>query len=81
MTKNVYAKLEKRVAEIEKRYQSLENFVTSTTIFPAKHRMRMEDIPSTFKEMSAVYLELEDLTLADLSDFQKLAGLIDGEHS
>lgn len=80
MTKNVYAKLEKRVAKIEKKHQSLENFVTSTTIFSAKHRMRMEDVSSTFKEMSAVYQELDDLTLADLSDFQKLAGFIDGEH-
>lgn len=82
MEQNVFHELEKRVEEIEKEYGSLENFVVNSTITDEKHRMRMEEQNlSTYKEMSLVYQSLSDLELADLFDFQKLAGSFDGEFS
>lgn len=82
MKENVFLELEKRVEKIEKEYGSLENFVVNSTITDEKHRMRMEgENPSLYKEMSLVYQDLFDLELADLFDFQKLAGSFDGEFS
>ncbi len=82
MKENVFLELEKRVEKIEKEYGSLENFVVNSTITDEKHRMRMEGVnPSLYKEMSLVYQDLFDLELADLFDFQKLAGSFDGEFS
>lgn len=82
MEENVFRQIEKRVEDIEKKYGSLERYVIETTIFGEDHTMRMEEeYYSFYKENWQVYQELADLELADLLDFQKLAGLIDGEFS
>lgn len=59
--------LEQKAKKLEKKFGSLENFVLSTTKPVLPHRMRIEvdDV------LRAVYLDLQDLEMADLSDFQK----------
>lgn len=79
MKKNVYADVEKKVNEIEKKWGSFEKFVVNSTIPTAKHRMRMEEYSSTFEEMKPVYLDLIAIEQADLLDYQNMAGSIDGE--
>ena len=59
--------LEQKTKEIEERFGSLENFVLSTTKPVLPHRMRIE-VDDT---LCAVYLDLQDLEMADLTDFQK----------
>jgi len=81
MQENVYRKLEKSVAKIEKKYQSLEEFVKATTNLDDGHKMKMrEDISLVFQELEQVYQQLSDLELADLVDFKNL-GRFDGEYS
>lgn len=82
MDKNVFRALEKRCAEIEKDYGSLENFVINSTFAGEKHRMRMEEsFFSANQTLLQVYQELSALEFADLVDYKNLAGLFDGEYS
>lgn len=80
MQEKTYKQLKKRVEDIEKKYQSLENFVLNSTKLTDEHKMRMEeDYSLIFKEIEQVYQELSDLELADLLDFENLIGRSDGK--
>ena len=59
--------LEQKTKKLEKKFGSLENFVLSTTKPVLPHRMRIE----VDDALRAVYLDLQDLEMADLTDFQK----------
>lgn len=80
MQEKTYKQLKKRVEDIEKKYQSLENFVLNSTKLTDEHKIRMEeDYSFIFKEIEQVYQELSDLELADLLDFENLIGRSDGK--
>lgn len=80
MQEKTYKQLKKRVEDIEKKYQSLENFVLNSTKLTDEHKMRMEeDYSFILKEIEQVYQELSDLELADLLDFENLIGRSDGK--
>ena len=66
-----YQKLVEKVEKIERDFSSLQDFVISTN-FQDGHMMRMGEISSSFLHMNEVYQELDDLTFADLEDFQRL---------
>lgn len=81
MDKNVYRPTMQKVAEIEKEYGDLTNFAILNTFESERHKMRMEKDIFSNTEMSEVYQELSELELADLLDFQNMAGSFDGEYS
>ena len=80
MQEKEYKKLEKRIREIETKYESLENYVLRTTNIDDKHKMRMkEDYSFIFSEIEEVYRDLSDLEFADLLDFENIIGRSDGK--
>lgn len=66
----MYSSIERKVREIEKEYGSLENFVVSTTIPDAKHKLKMK---GEIQELEKIYASLQDLELADLYDLKNLS--------
>lgn len=80
MDKDVYRQTRKRISEIEREFGSLENFALQTTNLSDQHRMRLEEESfSSYAEMMHIFEELQDLEIADLLDYQNMAGLFDGE--
>lgn len=80
MQEKEYKKLEKRIREIETKYESLENYVLRTTNIDDKHKMRMKEYYSfIFSEIEEVYRDLSDLEFADLLDFENIIGRSDGK--
>lgn len=66
----MYKTIEEKVRKIEKKFGSLENFVVSTTISSANHKLKMK---GDFQELEKVYASLEDLEKADLYDLKNLS--------
>ena len=66
-------KLEKDAKKIEKKWRSVENFVITTTFDRTKHTMRMEEDSFSDDNLLKVYEDLEELEIADLSDYQNLS--------
>ena len=78
MEENVYRLLIERVEMLEKEYGSLENFVKSTTNLDDEHRLRIEEVYD-FQSLQSAYMQLRELEIADLIDYQNLYGRFDGD--
>ena len=72
----MYKTIEKKVRKIEKEFGSLENFVVSTTISSANHKLKMK---GAFQGLDKIYDDLKDLEKADLCDFKNFLSEEDGE--
>jgi len=82
MKRNVFRKLMKMVRKIEESWGSLENFARFTTFGTEQHKMKIGTEKHTMKirdeflfdeSLEKVYRNLDDLTIADLCDFQNLS--------
>lgn len=78
MEENVYRSMMKRVSNVEKKHESLENFVKKTTNLNDEHRLRIEGVED-FEELKPIYDDLTELEIADLLDYQNLYGRFDGD--
>ena len=66
-----YKKLEEKARAIEKKFGSVENFAIQTTNCIDKHTLRIErQMFFQWQDMEKIYQQLEDLSTADLLDFQ-----------
>ena len=69
--KEEYTKLEEKAKQIEKQFQSVENYAIQTTNCIDKHTLRIErQMFFQWQDMEKIYQQLEDLSTADLLDFQ-----------
>jgi len=73
MKRNDFRKLMKMVRKIEESWGSLENFARFTTFGTEKHTMKIRDEFLFDESLEKVYRNLDDLTIADLCDFQNLS--------
>lgn len=70
--KEEYAKLDEKAKQIEKQFQSVENYAIQTTNCIDRHTLRIErQMFFRWHNMEKIYQQLEDLQFVDLLDFQK----------
>lgn len=70
--KEEYAKLDEKAKQIEKQFQSVENYEIQTTNCIDRHTLRIErQMFFRWHNMEKIYQQLEDLQFVDLLDFQK----------